>query len=371
MSVRRRQWKDTSGSTKEAWVVDVVFEHPDGRVEQIRKTSPVPTRRGAEQYERELRQALLDGSYGKEVAPTLEEFEEKFIAHAEAARNKPRTIEEKKSVIKQHLVPLLGTKRLDTITEADIMRLKKRLAERKAKTTNNVLAVLSSLLRVAVEEYGVLDRMPCRIELLKVPPPPFRFYEVEEYEALLLEAAKLDPRVQLMVLLGGDAGLRCGEMIALEWGDIDFKRNLITVARSESKDHVTLPKGGRPRTLEMTDALASALRAQRGIAGRVFHRDDGEHARYRTFARWLRRAQKAAGLEVNGALHILRHTFCSHMAMLGAPVLAIKEAAGHVSLETTTRYLHLSPKVRAHAIAMLNSRSTLTAHEGTSVEPKK
>ena len=51
----------------------------------------------------------------------------------------------------------------------------------------------------------------------------------------------------LVVLLGGEAGLRCGEIMALEWTDIDFAKRQLTVARSECKGHVTMPKGGRLR----------------------------------------------------------------------------------------------------------------------------
>ena len=55
MSVRQRRWKDAQGRAQSAWVVDVEFTHADGRVERVQKTSPVNTRRGAEQYERDLR----------------------------------------------------------------------------------------------------------------------------------------------------------------------------------------------------------------------------------------------------------------------------------------------------------------------------
>ena len=54
-------------------------------------------------------------------------------------------------------------------------------------------------------------------------------------------------------------------------------------------------------------------------------------------------AQRRAGLKVTGKVHILRHTFCSHLAMQGAPARAIKELAGHANLSTTMRYMHLSP----------------------------
>jgi integrase len=52
----------------------------------------------------------------------------------------------------------------------------------------------------------------------------------------------------------------------------------------------------------------------------------------------------------------LRHTFCSHLAMRGAPAKAIQELAGHSNLATTYRYMHLSPAAREGAIRLLNSR---------------
>jgi site-specific recombinase XerD len=68
----------------------------------------------------------------------------------------------------------------------------------------------------------------------------------------------------------------------------------------------------------------------------------------------MRRAQRRAGLKVTGGLHILRHTFCTRLAMAGAPALAIKDLAGHTSLTTTMRYMHLSPAAKSAAIELLN-----------------
>ena len=82
---------------------------------------------------------------------------------------------------------------------------------------------------------------------------------------------------------------------------------------------------------------------------------------------WLEAAQRRAGLHVMGSLHKLRHTFCSHLAMRGAPPKAIQELAGHESLTTTLRYMHLSPSARDQAIDLLNNRhfyGNLTATEG-------
>jgi site-specific recombinase XerD len=69
------------------------------------------------------------------------------------------------------------------------------------------------------------------------------------------------------------------------------------------------------------------------------------------------RAAGKAGLTKKGA-HVLRHTFCSHLSMCGAPARAIQEAAGHQDLRTTQRYMHLSPSALDEAIRRLNLRPT-------------
>ena len=72
--------------------------------------------------------------------------------------------------------------------------------------------------------------------------------------------------------------------------------------------------------------------------------------------RWLASAQRLAGLKVTGNLYTLRHTFCSHHAMAGSSVLAIKEMAGHKHLSTTMRYMHLSPNHMDEAVVLLERK---------------
>ncbi len=69
----------------------------------------------------------------------------------------------------------------------------------------------------------------------------------------------------------------------------------------------------------------------------------------------MKKAQTWAGLPVTGVLHILRHTFCSRLAMCEAPAKGIQELAGHESLTTTQRYMHLSPAAKDAAIGLLDA----------------
>jgi site-specific recombinase XerD len=64
-------------------------------------------------------------------------------------------------------------------------------------------------------------------------------------------------------------------------------------------------------------------------------------------------AARRASLRDHG-VHILRHTFCSHLAMRGAPARAVQELAGHKELSMTQRYMHLSPAALDSAIRLLD-----------------
>ena len=66
----------------------------------------------------------------------------------------------------------------------------------------------------------------------------------------------------------------------------------------------------------------------------------------------MRRVTRRAS--VQPGVHVLRHTFCSHLAMRGAPAKAIQELAGHQDLATTQRYMHLSPAALDAAIRLLD-----------------
>ncbi len=68
----------------------------------------------------------------------------------------------------------------------------------------------------------------------------------------------------------------------------------------------------------------------------------------------MRRAARRANVQHEG-VHVLRHSFCSHLAMKGAPARAIQELAGHKDLTTTQRYMHLSPAALDAAIRLLDA----------------
>jgi integrase len=174
----------------------------------------------------------------------------------------------------------------------------------------------------------------------------------------LTAAPNVDREAQLIVLLGGDDGLRCGEMIALEWNDVDLQQRQICIRRSDWNGQITIPTGGRLRHVPLTSRLSAALRQIRHLRSRrvLCHEDGTPFTRQQI----QYRVKKAALLaNVREGVHVLRHTFCSQLAMRGVPARAIQELAGHTELATTQRYMHSIAAVIEAAIRLLESPGVL------------
>jgi integrase len=294
----------------------------------------------------------------KKEVPTLKECGPRFVdEHARANRQKASGIAAKEMILRVHLLPLFGAdRRLDAITNSDVQRLKLALGEKATKTVNNILTVLNTMLKKAVE-WGVLNRMPCVIKLLPTTQRAVDFYDFDEYEALV--AATADPVSRLVVLLGGEAGLRSSEIRALQWVDVNWVKSQLCVQRADWRGQVSTTKGNRIRYVPMTQRLTAALQQHRHLRSQVvLCQDDGKPLTEKLVENVVRRSARRVNLRNNGP-HMLRHTFCSHLAMRGAPARAIQELAGHQDLATTQRYMHLSPAAIEGAIRLLDQPAPL------------
>jgi len=350
------------------WRYRKVVRLPDGRRIRISGTPATNTKSACEGAERDhiaRVQSPADDRTRKEEAPTLNRFQREFMETYVAANNKPSERMSKEYMFKHHLLPWFGRRRLDDISTRDIERFKagKLAAGLSPKTVNNFLTCLGKTLRYAAES-ELIEKLP-RIKFVKVHHEKIDFLDFDEY-ARLLEAARADSVALAAILLAGDAGLRVGEIRALKWGDLDLKTGRLTVQRTDYRGHMGSPKGGRSRTLPMTRRLCAALVAMRHLKGPfVFCLADGRMWNRGHVETPLRRARKRAGLR-RFTWHKLRHTFCSHLAMKGAPVRTIQELAGHASLTTTQRYMHLTPDAARAAIRLLEARGKTWQQGGNS-----
>ncbi len=328
------------------WLCDVRGRLPSGDNYRRRIVAKVNTEKQAQDFAAKHWQAVIDGiaSAPEKRTPKFSDFAERWLReHDTANRHKASTIRTKRILLKAHL-SVFDDLRLSQITMSHIARLKATLAEKKRspKTVNNVLSVLAGLLKAA-EKWGVIEEAPA-VELVRTERKRMAFLPTDIYDQLVAGAAKLkDKRALVAILLAGDQGLRKGELTALEWRHVDLERRLIAVEVSEVNGIVSGTKGRNWRIVPMTDATHIALTALPHRTGRILKgRTKNAGMERKTLTALVKQAETAAGLPETGKLHILRHTYASHLAIAGASIYHLQAALGHQDHATTQGYAKLN-----------------------------
>lgn len=165
----------------------------------------------------------------------------------------------------------------------------------------------------------------------------------------LIEAPQLGPegddawslRDRALLELLYATGLRVGELVSLDWEDLDLGAQVVRV----------LGKGGKERMVPFGREAAKALRAWwkewHGVCAPtleeepVFLGKRGARLSDRIVRRLIDHHAAAAGVPQGVHPHTLRHTFATHLLEAGADLRAIQELLGHSSLATTQRYTHV------------------------------
>lgn len=231
---------------------------------RYRRRSPENSQAGAKAYELLLRQRIARGEplNGHEEdqgppLPTFKEFSEKWYNTYVLTNNKPSGQDSKRASLRAHLVPFFGGMKLPEITSLHIEQFKAAKLESGLlpQTVNNHLTILGKCLRCA-EEWGELQHVP-KMKSLKVPPQRFDFFSRDESERLL--SAIEGPMWYALVLLALRTGLRVSELLGLEWCDIDFDRQLLSLRRSIVRGIVSSPKNNRERHVPLTPQLGQVL----------------------------------------------------------------------------------------------------------------
>ncbi len=357
MSVRVVPFTKNGGK---GWEVDIRVRLVDGKTHRERVKAPTESKSAAIRWGREREAYILRHGPSKpeevKKPKTFEEFVPDFVqGHMVAKRLSASHRYSAESVLKKHLKPAFGSLALDEITSKRVSDfVATDLEGLKEKTVNNILTLLKTMLSKAAE-WKLIAEVP-KISKLRYSADEMEFYDFDTFDRLVVAATKLDPRYLVLVLLGARAGLRAGEILALEWPAVRLDRGELHVRQAQWKHEIKKPKSGKARTVPLSADLAAALRAvpKNLHTLRVLVQDDGSPIDKDLLNTWMARIQRRAQLEEDGKIHILRHTFCSHLAMRGATVKSIQELAGHASITTTQRYMHLSPSAKSSAIALLD-----------------
>jgi integrase len=136
-------------------------------------------------------------------------------------------------------------------------------------------------------------------------------------------------RDQLVQLVALRTRMRIGELLALQWQDVDLVAGRITVRRNVVWGHLDTPKSGKPREIPLSNDAQKALKDHRHLRGALVFCDVGGHMLTEGEVRhplWC--ACKRAGLRPI-TWHVCRHSFASHLVMRGAPMKAVQVGPLH------------------------------------------
>jgi integrase len=310
------------------------------------------------QAERELQRRVESERAVIRSDLTIESAGRLYLEHLEhVMERKPSTLGDYRSILRAHAVPFFGERRLNGI-EAEHLRgyiSAKKRAGLTTKTITNQLIFLHGLFGFAVKRGWLASNPVAGVDRPRAPEadPDIHYLELEEVESLLRAVATdyLGSTERALYLTAAMAGLRQGELLALRWRDIDWQARRIRVRRNYTRQIFGTPKSRRgSRSVPMIDRVASEL--ERHFGASAYQGDDDlvfchPHTGQPYDASKLRKRFKQALFRArlrSIRFHDLRHTFGTHCASAGAPMLALQEWMGHRDIKTTQIYADYAPR---------------------------
>lgn len=244
----------------------------------------------------------------------------------------------------RHVVDFLGSPPVAQIRPKDIEDYKRhRCKSVSHRTVNLELSVLRHLLNRAIAWDYLVENPMRKVDFLKVPARDTRFLSAEEVQRLRLACP---PHFLPVVELALNTGMRRGEILGLNWGDVDFGRKSIRLRETKNGSVRYVPMNER-----VQEVLADLRRRTKGSA--VFLTALGKRHPLKDFRTVWESTLRRAGLP-HTRFHDLRHTAASHMVMAGVPLVVVKEILGHKSFAMTLRYAHLSQEARMDGVQALH-----------------
>jgi integrase len=285
---------------------------------------------------------------GKKLPETLRGREVTFSELADSALEYSKLHKRSYRMDKSRMAFLkkaFGNRAADSITPQDIQKwIADDLSEHKPATQNRYRALLCLVYRLAMEN-GRVTVNPARLVRQKAENNGrIRYLLTEEEVRLRTVLMEKFPHRICELDFALNVGLRKTNQYELTWNDIDFDRRTVSVGRS---------KNGAPLNLPLNDSAIAALRtAQKYSNGSpaIFLNRVGHGLRDNRH--WFDTAKKEAKIQ-GFRWHDLRHTFVSHLVMVGVDIVTVSKLAGHKTIQVTMRYAHLAPQHQLEAVPRL------------------
>jgi integrase len=171
-----------------------------------------------------------------------------------------------------------------------------------------------------------------------------------------------DERQRIAFLLAADTGMGRGEILAVQWGDVNLSSYIIIIQRAWKGKELGLPKANRSRIVPMTNRLYAALRSYfKDILtirdeNFIICWDDGAPISKPTINVWFNKAMKRMGIDKKTrslSPHSFRHSIVTHLTQARVPLEVIQAMIGHVDEKTTAGYTHCQDQYLVEEIRKL------------------
>jgi integrase len=315
----------------------------------------------------------LSAVQGPTVREAIEQFLDGIAAGAICDRSghryKPSTIRSYGPALRGRAVGAFGPTRLARLTRADVQLWIDSLPGA-PNTVRNYVTALQALYAWAIPR-GMAQVNPTRdLRLPSGETARDRIATPDEARALI---AALPPKDQATLGLAFYAGLRLGEVLAMDWGHVETDRVDIVKGWDALARVYGSPKHGSVRTVPVCDELATILADHRVLmnhpsGGMLFpsERRPSQPMHPSPLRRRLYNAWDPAGMERLG-FHEARHSYASMSAAAGIRLEVLSKRMGHSSIKVTyDRYHHLYRESEAEEREALNAylRTHHRPHEG-------
>ncbi len=291
----------------------------------------------------------------------LEAAEAGIIRTRSGTQYKPSALRNYRDAIEGKLLPEFGHLRLSSVTRTCVQDLVDRLVAQgyAPSSVRNAILPLRSIYRRSVDRGDVASNPTLKLSLPALKATCRPLPRAAEAAALL---AALPPGDRALWATALYAGLRRGELQALDWSAVELEQRLIRVERAwdrragliEPKSRAGLRRVPIPE-VPRTHLLAHKLQQGRGGEGFVFAGRNGRPFDPGGTLKRARTAWQHAELEPL-RLHDCRHTFASFMIAAGVNLKALSSYMGHSTITVTLdRYGHLLPGNESEAAALLDA----------------
>ncbi|MBQ8685399.1 MAG: site-specific integrase [Clostridia bacterium] len=277
---------------------------------------------------------------------------------------KERTYNKYRRIVENHITPALGNYEMDELTANVLQRFTVNLTEKglSANTVNVFLSVIKSSLRRAVL-FGITDKeYSSAIVRPKVREKRVECFSKDEQKKIESYISAKDKPKLFGIVLCLYTGLRIGELLALEWSDIDLSKGTISISKTcqdswingQYVKAIDTPKTEcSQRTIPIPKQLMARIKDQRKLANGSFV-ISGKSAYgigVRSYQRTFETLLKNLNIPHKG-FHSLRHTFATRALECGMDIKTLSEILGHTNASITLkRYAH---SMLEHKTEMMN-----------------